>query len=277
MYRYDSLIQSQLTNFRSLGVPKIWFMPQTSPMSYAFVNTNVESNIEYAFQALALDERRGPFAPTIWAAPINPPKELKQCWFRGVHCDIGGGGYSDQELADISLAWMMTQLESKSLIQFNHDTFWKLIETSKRRQTLKIPNDPMPAMKGWGLGRIHDSMKWYYRLLTLPRIREPRSFTQHAFHPSWLKQIVDFFSQKSEPLLENTHECIHASVGKRWMAEGTKCDALGKWSYDTTKKVWSKPGVEPLREDQLQGLELELAQRWDGIVEKVNAEAASQG
>jgi Uncharacterized alpha/beta hydrolase domain (DUF2235) len=91
-------------------------MPQRSSKEYAFVDTNVESNIEYAFQALALDEHRGPFTPTIWAAPIDPPRELKRCWFRGVHCDVGGGGYPDQELANLNLAWMMTQLESKGLI-----------------------------------------------------------------------------------------------------------------------------------------------------------------
>jgi Uncharacterized alpha/beta hydrolase domain (DUF2235) len=124
-------------------------MPQRSSKKYAFVDTNVESNIEYAFQALALDEHRGPFTPTIWAAPIDPPRELKQCWFRGVHCDVGGGGYPDQELANLNLAWMMTQLESKGLIEFNHKTFWKLIEMSARGQSVKIPKSSVPKLKGW--------------------------------------------------------------------------------------------------------------------------------
>lgn len=256
---------------RSLGVPQVWFAPQRSSKKYAFVDTNVESNIEYAFQALALDERRGPFTPTVWAAPVDPPKELKQCWFRGVHCDIGGGGYPDQELANLSLAWMITQLESKSLIQFNHDTFWKLMEMSARGQTKKIPGSPpMPKLKGWGLGRIHDSMTWYYRLLTRSRIREPRSFTQHQLNPPWWKQILSSFSQKPGPALENTQECIHSSVGTRLTREETPCEALRGWSYNGSTKMWSKPGAEALLEDKLHGLELELAERWDGIVAKAN-------
>lgn len=254
----------------------MWFLPQASSKAYAFVDTNVESNIEYAFQALALDERRGPFTPTIWAAPTNAPKELKQCWFRGVHSDIGGG-YPDHELGNLSLAWMMTQLESKSLIQFDHATFWKLIESSARAQVVNRSGpQAMLKLKSWGLGQIHDSMQWYYRLLTRPRIREPRSFTQTQLNPPWWKQMLGIFlAPKSGLPLEHTHECIHSSVGKRQTVEATPCAALRKWSYDGSAKAWSKPGVESLREDELQGLEMELAQRWDDIVDRASRHAAS--
>ena len=37
-------------------------------------------------------------------------KTLRQVWFPGVHSNIGGG-YDDQQLANITLAWMMSQLE----------------------------------------------------------------------------------------------------------------------------------------------------------------------
>jgi Uncharacterized alpha/beta hydrolase domain (DUF2235) len=262
---------------RSLGVPQVWFLPQRNSKRYAFVNTNVESNIEYAFQALALDERRGPFTPTIWAAPHDPPKVLKQCWFRGVHCDIGGGGYPDQELANLSLAWMISQLESNALLQFDQATFWKLINTSAVFQTKKMElTPPMPKLKGWGLGKIHDSMAWYYKIATGRRIREPRSFTQQQLYPPWWKQILSLFSSKKPgPLLENTQECMHASVGTRRTREETACEALKNWSYNESTKVWTSPGVEPLLEDKLQGLELELAEGWDSIVANANAHAGS--
>ena len=262
---------------RSLGVPQVWFLPQWNSKHYAFVNTEVESNIEYAFQALALDERRGPFTPAIWAAPKNPPKELKQCWFRGVHCDIGGGGYPDQELANLSLAWMISQLESKALLQFDQATFWKLIDTSAEFQTKKMALTPaMPKLKGWGLGNMHDSMAWYYKIATGKRIREPRSFTQPEWHSPWWKQILTLFSTKKPGLpLENTQECMHASVGTRLTREGTACDALKNWSYNESSKMWTKPGVEPLLEDKLQGKELELLERWDCIVASANDKVRS--
>jgi Uncharacterized alpha/beta hydrolase domain (DUF2235) len=261
----------------SLGVPQVWFLPQRNSKHYAFVDTSVESNIEYAFQALALDERRGPFTPTIWAASDKPPKELKQCWFRGVHCDIGGGGYPDQELANLSLAWMISQLESKALLQFDHAIFWKLVKSSAAFQTKKMALTPaMPKLKGWGLGEIHNSMAWYYKIATGQRIREPRSFTQSQWHPPWWKQMLSLFSAKKPgPPLENTHECMHASVGMRQTREGTACDALKNWSYNESSKMWTKPGVEPLLEDKLQGLELELVEGWESIVANADHQARS--
>lgn len=254
----------------------MWFFPQKSSKDYAFVDTNVASNIEYAFQALALDERRGPFTPTIWTAPTHVPKELKQCWFRGVHSDLGGG-YPDHELANLSLAWMITQVESNQLIEFNHDTFWKLMKTSAERQAKKRPGlKEMPKLKGWGLGRIHNSMKWYYRLLTIPKIREPRSFTKKQPNASWGRQMLALFSRKPAVPLEHTHECMHSSVGWRRTTDETPCDALSEWTYNQATKSWSKPGVDPLPVDELRGLELELAQRWDDIVSKANEQADGQ-
>jgi hypothetical protein len=133
----------------------------------------------------------------------------------------------------------------------------------------------MPKLKGWGLGQIHDSMEWYYRLFTRSRVREPRSFTQTQLRSSWWKQILEYFYPKPRLPLEYTRECIHASVGKRRTVEETPCDALSKWSYDESTKAWSKPGVETLQEDELHGLERELAQRWDDIVDKANEQTAS--
>ena len=110
----------------------------------AFYDTKLSNCIEYAFQALALDERRSSFSPAVWEKPpgnhtVFPPcslilpttlfsflpphvlpyrnmdktdllKTLRQVWFPGVHSNIGGG-YDDQQLANITLAWMMSQLE----------------------------------------------------------------------------------------------------------------------------------------------------------------------
>lgn len=254
--------------FSALGVPRVWWMPQKSSKEYAFVNTNVESNIEYAFQALALDERRGPFAPTIWAAPKNPPKELKQTWFRGVHCDVGGGAYFDQESANLSLAWMITQLEENKLLLFNRETFWNLINISAQDQNRVVPVEKLPALQPWGLGRLHDSMKWYYKMFTISTIREPRAFGIVKLKPSIFTRIRDFFSPRPKPPLEHTNEYIHASVAGRTTAG---CAALARWKYDKSQKMWVNGyGATPMPEDPLRGLELELSQKWENIVEKAN-------
>jgi hypothetical protein len=111
-------------------------------------------------------------------------------------------------------------------------------------------------------------MTWYCRLLTRSRIREPRSFTQRQLHLPWWNRLPEFFSPQPGRHLEKTHECIHSSEGKRLIVDGTPCDALIKWSYNESTKTWSKPGLEPLQEDKLHELELELADRWDDIVDE---------
>jgi hypothetical protein len=61
-----------------------------------------------ACHALAVDERRREFPPTLWTPPSPPVpgQTLEQVWFSGVHCDVGGG-YPESGLSDITLSWMM--------------------------------------------------------------------------------------------------------------------------------------------------------------------------
>src|ERR1700760_3555778 len=75
----------------------------------AWYDTKLPNNTENAFQALALDERRNSFQPAVWEKPPGNTTRLRQVWFPGVHSNVGGG-YDDQELANITLAWMMAQL-----------------------------------------------------------------------------------------------------------------------------------------------------------------------
>lgn len=74
------------------------------------------AEIENAFQALALDERRAPFSPTLWNIPSDNKKtNLIQCWFPGIHVNIGGGSDDGlkrtpkgdlESMANTTFAWM---------------------------------------------------------------------------------------------------------------------------------------------------------------------------
>jgi uncharacterized protein (DUF2235 family) len=94
----------------ALGIPSLGLIPASPANEYSFVSTTVPNSVQYAFQALALDEHRLPFTPTIWETPEGRKDlTLKQCWFPGVHSNIGGG-YDDTMMADITLAWMASQM-----------------------------------------------------------------------------------------------------------------------------------------------------------------------
>jgi uncharacterized protein (DUF2235 family) len=104
----------------ALGVPE-W--PLTKALQsvgialnkmYAFHNTNVSPRVEYAFQALALDEQRLTFPPTMWHSAIKAPAvKLEQCWFPGQHSNLGGqaedplSAGDGGEIGNISFAWMV--------------------------------------------------------------------------------------------------------------------------------------------------------------------------
>jgi hypothetical protein len=58
-------------------------------------------SLQYAFHALALDERRPSFLPTRLPGAY-------EVWFRGVHSDVGGGN-GNTGLNDITLKWMFSK------------------------------------------------------------------------------------------------------------------------------------------------------------------------
>ncbi|EON65065.1 hypothetical protein W97_04300 [Coniosporium apollinis CBS 100218] len=88
---------------------------------FEFENLELSPKIQYGFHALALDERRTVFSPTLWGLSPQDSRtdRMKQVWFSGRHSDIGGGG-SDPRLSDITLAWMIAECEKTKLLSFDH-------------------------------------------------------------------------------------------------------------------------------------------------------------
>ena len=104
----------------SLGIPALF--GGVSPLLYGFLDTNLHPNVLNAYHAMAIDERRAEFLPTLWTAPA-PGQNLEQVWFTGVHCDVGGSYPSDSDgsaLSDLTLAWMMNKAAALGL-EFSAD------------------------------------------------------------------------------------------------------------------------------------------------------------
>lgn len=77
-------------------------------------------DIEIGRHAIAIDERRAFFRTNVWLRdkpPKSGPKDLKQVWFPGVHCDVGGG-YSEAEsgLSKNALGWMLKEAVAAGLL-----------------------------------------------------------------------------------------------------------------------------------------------------------------
>ncbi len=67
------------------------------------------SDLDHAFQALAIDENRLPFPPTLWHETAGNPTKVEQCWFPGTYSNIGGGLKTafEEEIAHNTFAWMV--------------------------------------------------------------------------------------------------------------------------------------------------------------------------
>lgn len=82
---------------------------------WQFHDCELNKEVIAAFQALAIDEKRAPFKPTVWVKQEEADgQQVEQVWFTGVHCDVGGG-YEQRAFADITLHWMVDRAQSCGL------------------------------------------------------------------------------------------------------------------------------------------------------------------
>lgn len=100
----------------ALGVP-FGDIPGLSRRRFRFHDTNLSALFRNAFHALAVDEHRAAFEPTLWtrfipAVPDEPGRRrmpltnVEQRWFAGAHANVGGGIAGD-DMSQLPLAWLM--------------------------------------------------------------------------------------------------------------------------------------------------------------------------
>ncbi|MFF9090921.1 DUF2235 domain-containing protein [Streptomyces sp. NPDC014991] len=126
---------------------------------WAFHDTELSSWVRAAFHALAIDEQRSAFQPTLWHQQPGAEhrQELKQVWFAGVHCDVGGG-YRETGLSDITLLWMIDQARRYGLV-FDPKALGVAGPSAMKPEDC-IDFRVQPDV----LGEVHPSRKGMYRL-----------------------------------------------------------------------------------------------------------------
>lgn len=97
----------------SLGIPLRGLRALTRG-KHQFHDTELSENVEFAYHALAINEHRAPFEPTLWQYKPKPNQRVEQVWFCGAHSDVGGG-YASSELSDIALDWMVQKARGTGL------------------------------------------------------------------------------------------------------------------------------------------------------------------
>jgi hypothetical protein len=170
----------------SLGIPIDGLpIPEFVSKRWTFHDTDLSSHVAAAYQALAIDEERRPFSPTLWTRQDHADGQLlEQVWFAGAHSDVGGG-YPEPELAEIPLLWMIDRARARGLaFDRGHFVVSPPLAVSEVRRTLAEQVAPD------AVGTKHDSMTLMYRLLGR-RPRTPRTQDAQSVASSAVRRLRD--------------------------------------------------------------------------------------
>lgn len=170
----------------ALGIPLIGLRVLTRG-KHQFHDTELSGTVEHAYQALAIDERREPFQPTLWCYKPKPNQIVEQVWFTGVHSDVGGG-YPERGLSDITLQWMLDKAASAGLA----------LDT-EALDAYPIHRDPRR--------NIHDSAKFLYRI---PGLGKDRTIG-----------LTASCREENENRAHDPTQAVHETALQQWDADPT--------------------------------------------------------
>ncbi len=182
----------------ALGIP-VGLLGRLSQHWFGFHDVTLSSWVDRAFHAVAIDERRRPFLPTLWQqqpAARAQGQHVEQTWFAGVHADVGGGyAGGERELANVTLRWMINRVSAWCRLQ--------------------VDPSPLAAAPAAEIA-LHDSLKWYYRLLAPPVVRyidggleahgtrDPFRLTSESMHPS-VDELREEFASQPIPVVRRAY------------------------------------------------------------------------
>jgi hypothetical protein len=167
----------------ALGIPDYlgWLdMLEVLPREQ-FHDVTLNPHIRHGRHAIAMDENRGPYAPTLWSEPYGLGQDVAQMWFPGSHGDVGGG-HAQKGLADGALRWMIDEARATVRLGFNPAT----IE--------QVKPDPLDVMHdGFAIGgRLEPALEPSVKpVLEMALHPQPRAVPRidpyardHRVHPS---------------------------------------------------------------------------------------------
>lgn len=143
----------------ALGVPTRYRLLAFLNRKYRFHDTSLSPIVLSGRHAVAIDERRKDFTPTLWsnvddlnraggASPDDALAPYQERWFPGVHCGVGGGG-DFRGLSDQALVWIWEGAQRAGLG----------LDTSVGSKLFELSPDPHSPLSPFD----EDSLSWWAR------------------------------------------------------------------------------------------------------------------
>ena len=237
---------------------------------HEFHQTELGDEVGVARHAIALDERRGPFVPTLWTdkarQPLPNDDRVRQLWFPGVHSDVGGG-YPETGLSDGALCWMIGEAESTVGLRFRpaldavrpnpvdvlHDSgtgLWERL-TSSPRAVPPVDRDPAVHWSARRRAQVSPVRQDPYRPTTVLAARESHRIEVLARSPwfetgLYLEPGLYDFTAEGEWIDADVAAGPEGVVHRPWSAAGLAYAAAELWGEaETTFRRWRhRPGAE---------------------------------
>jgi uncharacterized protein (DUF2235 family) len=178
----------------ALGVP-VEFL-HVFNREHAFHDTELCELVECALHAVAIDEQRSSFGPTLWQKRKGKPlrqRAVEQVWFPGVHSNVGGS-YPDARLSDLALHWMIRRVQAHTNLAFDESCIADRVK-------------PSP------LGEIYDSCSIAYASSEVYPYQ--RLIGQQPVGGSILRQLLPRTNRPDEGC-EFVNEMVHWSAIERF-------------------------------------------------------------
>lgn len=143
-----------------------------------FFDTTLNEDVSYGYHAISIDEKRKKFPVSLWDEEQKKEHPIiEQVWFPGVHSDVGGS-YTETELSDIALKWMLKNAQERGL---------RLMEGWENN----LRPDPS--------GPIHESRKGLWRIWR-PVVRHlPQSAKIHVSVSERMKNLENKYQPQNLP------------------------------------------------------------------------------
>jgi hypothetical protein len=243
----------------SLGPPPLFFIHRDDASTahaahrrHGHFDIGQKPKTDYAFHALALDERRFDFYPALWALPTQEPYPERYCqtWFSGVHTDVGGGKVGG--LSQYALMWMVSKIQEDGLLDLDED----FVQTAIIKPMEDAPPPWDIAIRGRDyIERLVPRLGRY-----LPRVVKDafRTAHRHPYIPATVTRETPVGAASS------THSKLHWSVVER-----TRRSRGAYWASCPTLRKRDPAASEGPREEDIQehmerpvGKDLELMQHF---------------
>lgn len=135
--------------------------------------TQFNPAVQIVRHAVAIDERRAYFRQNLWDPRPPPGQDVREVWFAGSHCDVGGGyPEPDAGLSKVALAWMVDEAKAAGLA-------FDPAEVAHQLPSRAAPDSAVADP----LATLHESLRglWWIPEFIPKRIADP----SNNFKPRW--------------------------------------------------------------------------------------------